>query len=335
MAGDIHIAANKAHELYETKETCGGRYPEASIVRKDDRFVIIGESWTRYPEVAMITGGNYQTVASLDHEGGVWLRSNLGPVEEVKWTAPDGLEIEGVLVLPKTGSKPYPLVLNVHGGPVWCWRNKWQIAGPIFPLLVSRGYAVLSPNPRGSSGRGQEFAERVLGDMGGLDTYDYLSGIDALVDRGIADPKRLGVTGGSYGGYISAWLVTQTDRFAASVPVAPVTDWFAQHTTANIPTFDALFLDGKPYAPDGLFYQRSPVKFVGRCKTPVLQISGLEDLCTPATQALQFHRALIEHGAKSVVVMYPGEGHGVRKFPAYTDYCYRTLSWFEEHMPAK
>ena len=137
-----------------------------------------------------------------------------GTAEPVRWQAPDGQEIEGLLCVPD-GPGPHPLIVHVHGGPVWAYRDRWSMGYVYTPLLVSRGYAVLHPNPRGSGGRGQDFARAVLGDMGGADTYDYLSGIDAMVERGIADPARIGVTGGSYGGFMSAWLITQDQRFAA------------------------------------------------------------------------------------------------------------------------
>jgi dipeptidyl aminopeptidase/acylaminoacyl peptidase len=111
------------------------------------------------------------------------------------------------------------------------------------PLLVSRGYAVLLPNPRGSSGRGQEFAAAVVGDMGGADTHDYLSGIDAMIERGIADPARIGTMGVSYGGFMSAWLVTQDQRFKAAVAGSPVTEWYSFTFTTNIPRWGLWFLD--------------------------------------------------------------------------------------------
>jgi dipeptidyl aminopeptidase/acylaminoacyl peptidase len=202
------------------------------------------------------------------------------------------------------------------------------------PLLVSRGYAVLHPNPRGSGGRGQEFARQVLGDMGGADTYDYLSGIDALVERGIADPARIGVTGGSYGGFMSAWLITQDQRFAAAVPMAPSTNWYSQHHTSNIPYFDVLFLGEQPRARTGRYLDRSPLLSADQVRTPTLQTTGALDRCTPPGQAVEFHNALLECGIESALAIYPGEGHGVRQFPALIDQCTRTLGWFERHMPA-
>jgi dipeptidyl aminopeptidase/acylaminoacyl peptidase len=333
VAGDVDIKSKALKEIWASSETCGTWYPVAWPTA--DGFIAVCESWTRHPEIAAITGDGYRTIVSLDHGGGKWLKSQLGTVEEVKWNAPDGLEIQGLLHLPKGAAAPYPVVLNVHGGPVWALRNWWMGAPQEVAFLVSRGYAVLNVNPRGSGGRGQAFAEMVCGDMGGADTHDLLSGLDALVARGIADPSRLGVTGISYGGFMSSWIITQTDRFAAAVPQAPVNDWFTQHTTSNIPHFDSIFLDREPYAPNGLYFKRSPVRFAGRHSTPVLQIAGAMDRCVPPSQALQYHQALLERGVKSVVVTYPKEGHGVRQFPAIIDLCYRLSAWFETYMPAQ
>ena len=200
--------------------------------------------------------------------------------------------------------------------------------------LLAAGYAVLQVNPRGSSGRGQEFARRVFGDMGGADTYDYLSGLDALVDRGIADPARLGVTGGSYGGFMTSWLITQDDRFAAAVAVAPVTDWVSEHLTCHIPHFCKTFLNDDIDNPSGKYFSRSPIHFAHRVSTPTLSICGALDKNTPAVQALEFHHALQLHRAHSVLATYPLEGHGVRTMPASFDFLTRLAMWFNLHMPS-
>ena len=142
-----------------------------------------------------------------------------------------------------------PLVVFVHGGPTGTWS--WSYPHPTVPLLSQEGYAVLFPNPRGSSGRGQEFARANLGDMGGGDLQDILAGIDSLVRDGIVDDARVAITGGSYGGFMAAWAVTQTDRFAAAMPFAVVTNWTSFHYTTNIGHFDTLFLQGDPNDPTG------------------------------------------------------------------------------------
>lgn len=334
VAGSIETKRDRTvKEFWISSESCGDRYPQATLLA-ENQFAIVLESWERYQEIVLVNEGRITHVASLVHDGARYLQSKIGPIERVSWTAPDGLEIQGFLCLPSTGPKPYPLVLHIHGGPTSAFRNQWSLRYPIVPLLTASGYAVLSPNPRGSKGRGHKFTSYVYGDVGGADTQDLLSGVEAMVSRGVADPLRVGVTGGSYGGFMSSWVITQSDRFAAAVPVAPVTDWVSQHTTSNIGFFDKIFLQDDPYTPGGHYFDRSPLMFAGRYPTPVLQIAGADDRCTPPTQAIQYHNALVERGVRSALSIYPNEGHGIRKFPAYIDYCCRFLSWFREHMPA-
>jgi dipeptidyl aminopeptidase/acylaminoacyl peptidase len=330
-AGIYDVGSGKAEEIWSSHETTGDRYPDGRF-SPDGSVAVALHSYTRYPELSFIRDGDVVTVASLHHPGADFITSVGGRIEPVSWNAPDGLEIEGLLCLPDTPG-PHPLIVFVHGGPVWAYRDRWSIGQAYTPLLVSRGYAVLHPNPRGSSGRGQEFAGAVLGDMGGADTQDYVSGVDALVERGIADPRRIGVTGGSYGGFMSAWLITQDQRFAAAVAMAPCTDWYSQHHTTNIPYFDALFLADQPRARTGRYLDRSPLFFADQVRTPTLQTAGALDRCTPAGQAVEFHTALLECGVESALAIYPGEGHGVRRFPAVIDQCTRLLGWFERHMP--
>jgi len=201
-------------------------------------------------------------------------------------------------------------------------------------MLLARGYAVFFPNPRGSTGRGQGFARQVLGEVGGADTYDYLSGLDYLVDQGIADPSRLGVTGGSYGGFMTSWLITQDSRFAAAVSVAPITNQVTAHLISNIPHYVRLSLADTYTNPGGKYFHRSPVMHADKVKTPTLNICGALDRCTPPEEAMQFHNALLENGVKSVLVTYPEEGHGIRKLPAAIDCAARTVAWFEAYMCA-
>ena len=332
-AGIVKAKQNEATLVWTSSDSLGSRYPQSSTLI-DGSFAVVRSSWTRYPELTVVRRGEARTIRSLEHKGADYLRSQCGPVKEISWTAPDGLEVQGFLCLPRDATKPVPLVVHVHGGPVWAFQNAWQMMFPFVPILVANGYAVLSPNPRGSKGRGEEFAAKVQYDVGGADRHDILSGIQHLVDKGVVDTTRVGVTGGSYGGYMSTWLITQTDRFAASVAIAPSTEWLTQHVTSNIPKFDQLVLRGDPLEPKGQYYERSPLRYVRNVSTPLLQIAGSEDQCTPASQAIQFHRALLEHGGESSLAVYPGEGHGVRNYPAVIDYCTRMLAWFNKHMPA-
>ncbi len=161
--------------------------------------------------------------------------------------------------------------------------------------------------------------------------YDTLAGVEMLVREGIAERSALSVVGGSHGGFMATWMVTQCDLFSAAVALAPVTDFFSCHFTSSDPDFDRIFLASDPYDTRGRHFSRSPIMFARDAKTPTLLVAGALDRCTPQTQALEFHRALVQNGAPSELVVYPREGHGVREFDAYVDYCTRILYWLQQY----
>jgi dipeptidyl aminopeptidase/acylaminoacyl peptidase len=340
VAGIAHAGEGPLPETVTAKELAASAqswaswfYP-AGAFTSDGRVVVVRDDYDTPQQIAIVGPGTDQVLASLAHAGTDYIRSVAGSATNVSWSAPDGTAIEGVLCTPP-GAGPFPLVLHVHGGPIGAYQPSWAMHDYAVPLLVSRGYAVLLPNPRGSSGRGQEFAAAVVGDMGGADTHDYLSGIDAMVERGIADPARVGTMGVSYGGFMSAWLVTQDQRFKAAVAGSPVTEWYSFTFTTNIPRWGLWFLGGAdPEEIGNQVHTRSPVMHASRARTPTLLTAGARDRCTPAGQAREFHQALISHGVDSELVIYPGEGHGVSRFPAVTDYLTRLVTWFERYMPA-
>jgi dipeptidyl aminopeptidase/acylaminoacyl peptidase len=315
--------------------TAVGRYIAVSGVGEEGECVLIAESFTRAPEIATIRLGQYRTVKSFDVGYSNQVAAIAG-VQQVRWSSPDdGLPLEGWLLRPAEAA-PHPLVMAIHGGPVWHWRPQWlgRPRTAPFLLLLRHGYAVFFPNPRGSSGHGQEFVRRVVGDLGGADAHDCLSGLDHLVNAGLADPRRLGITGISYGGCVTSWLITQDTRFAAAVPVSPHTNYVTYHLISNIPQFVELFLQDHYTNQQGRYFDRSAVTFARNARTPTLNVCGALDRCTPPEEAVQFHNALLQSGANSALVIYPEEGHGVQKFPAAMDYAARLLAWFEEYMPA-
>jgi len=331
VAGLVDVTTGAVTELFSTALSCGGQYPEGSFTAAG-QVVTAQDGYHLPPQVTLTGPDSEQVLAALAHAGTDYLRSVAGTARAVSWSAPDGLRIEGVLCTPP-GEGPFPLVVRIHGGPVAAYRSRWSMQNPVVPLLVSRGYAVLHPNPRGSGGRGQAFARLVVGDMGGADTADYLSGVDSLADLGIIDPARVGLIGASYGGFMSSWLVTQDQRFAAAVPISPVTDWYSQAFTSNIGGWGNAFLEADPEQPGSKVHTRSPVLRASKVRTPCLNVAGAKDRCTPPGQAREFHQALLSHGVESVLVIYPQEGHGVRSYPAMTDFLTRTICWFERHMP--
>jgi dipeptidyl aminopeptidase/acylaminoacyl peptidase len=323
-------------ELWTSKEiSAAGHFIALSGLGFAGDCVLVGEGFFRAPELAVIRAGEYRSVKSFD-VGYSGAAQKIGAVDLVEWSAPDGLAIQGWLLRPASGA-PHPVVLNVHGGPVSNWRPVWlgrPRTLPIF-MLLRAGYAVLLPNPRGSSGRGQAFSRQVLGDLGGADTADHLSGLDHLVRLGKADAERLGVMGISYGGFMTAWLVTRSTRFRAAVAVAPISNHVTQHLISNIPQFVRSFVGDTYTDPAGKYFSRSPVFHAAGVRTPTLNICGALDRCTPPEEALQFHNALLENGVRSVLVVYPEEGHGVKAFPAAIDYAARVVGWFDEHMRAR
>jgi dipeptidyl aminopeptidase/acylaminoacyl peptidase len=283
--------------------------------------------------VALLERGGPRRVTSLNAEAAEPLR--VADWERVTWSGRDGLELEGLLARPRESDGPLPLVALVHGGPTGSWS--WQFApyrGTSL-LLADAGYAVFLPNPRGSAGRGQEFARANLGDMGGEDLQDILAGVEALVEAGVADGDRVGIMGGSYGGFMSAWATTQTDRFAASIPQACVSNWLSFHNTTNIGRFDVLFLDSDPYDPEGEYPRRSPVYHASRCRTPTLVMHGEADLCTPIGQAHELYQALVEAGCETELVIYPREGHGWLEYDHQVDSWNRVRDWFDKHLSAR
>jgi dipeptidyl aminopeptidase/acylaminoacyl peptidase len=321
-----------AKELASSAQSWASWFHPSGVFTSDGRLIVVRSDYETPQEIAIVGTDADQVLASLAHAGTDYIRSVAGSATDVSWTAPDGTVIEGIVCSPP-GAGPFPLVLDIHGGPIGAYQRSWP-ANPAVPLLVSRGYAVLLPNPRGSSGRGQEFAAAVVGDMGGADTHDYLSGIDALVERGIADPARIGTTGVSYGGFMSAWLVTQDQRFKAAVAGSPVTEWYSFTFTTNIPRWGLWFLDNAdPEETGNQVHTRSPVLHASQATTPTLLTAGARDRCTPAGQAREFYQALTGHGVDSELVIYPEEGHGVGRFPAVTDYLTRLVIWFERYMP--
>lgn len=249
--------------------------------------------------------------------------------ELVTYKSADGTGIEAALLKPSAMShQPWPAVILVHGGPTGRWADNFE---PWGQLLAARGYAVLYPNVRGSTGYGQRFVEMNRADWGGGDFKDVMAGADWLVARGIADPNRLGIGGWSYGGYMAAWAVTQTTRFKAAVSGAPVIDMASEFGTENGSAYDEWFY-GTPYAqPDG-FIKSSPMTFVKNVKTPTLLLQGEDDTTDPIGQSQQFYRGLKRYGVESDLVLYPREPHGLREERHLIDRLTRILAWYDKYL---
>ena len=262
----------------------------------------------------------------------------LAKQEKLSYISRDGLTIEGVLIYPLGYRKGqlYPLIVYIHGGPEACEKNGWVTSyGQWGQIAASRGYFVLMPNYRGSSGRGVAFSKMDQGDMGGKDFNDVLDGMDYLVSNGMVDKTRIGIGGGSYGGYFAAWGATKhTERFAAAVVFVGISDNVSKRYTTDIP-FESYFSHWTFWTHENyeLVFDRSPVKYAPSGKTPTLILHGKEDTRVHPSQALELHRSLKLHGKAPVrLIWYPGEGHGNQKNPARLDYSLRTMEWFDYYL---
>lgn len=308
----------------------GVRYPEFAPLRRNGDAVLgaaVLHSLDAPDRLALIGEDRVDIAVGLDAPGIAKAIDEYGPERfvPISWTAADGVALEGWVHTP-LGPGPFPLVTMIHGGPTARWHPRGIAEMAQGVTLARLGIAQFYPNPRGSTGHGQAFAETVLHDIGGREATDILTGIDALVERGVADPERLGVTGSSHGGFMTSWLITQDQRFKAAVAVAPITDWASQKLTTTIPSFNTQYV-GNPA--QGL---PSPISFVDRVTTPVLIIAGRQDRVAPASQAEQLHNALRQANKASTLVIYPEEGHGIRAFPAMIDHVARIAGFFEKHL---
>jgi len=260
---------------------------------------------------------------------------DMAHTERIRYESTDGWQIDALFTPPlkrKSDTLP-PLIVNVHGGPSGAWSDDWDNYRS--QMLAAAGYAVLRPNVRGSLGRGVTFTDAVVGDMGGKDFQDILNGVDYLVGQGLVDGNRVGIMGWSYGGFMTAWAVTQTTRFKAAVMGAGICDFHSYHAQSNIPDWDMRYLSSKIITPaesPELYRERSAITYVSRVKTPTLIVHGEKDDCVPINQAYAFYRALCEQNVPTELVVYPREGHGLGEREHIRDYQERLLRWFAHYI---
>ena len=262
----------------------------------------------------------------------------LGTTEVLRWASTDGEEIEGLLTYP-VGYEPgtrYPLLLVIHGGPAGYFTQSF-IAYPrsLYPLaaFAVAGYAVLRVNPRGSGGYGYQFRQANYNDWGGGDFQDLMAGVDHVIELGIADPQRLGVMGWSYGGFMTSWVVTHTDRFMAASIGAPVTDLVAFNGTADIADFLPHYFGGDFWEREAVYREHSPLMHVANVNTPALIQHGRADARVPLGQGTAFYRALKRRGIETRMVTYPRSPHGPREPRQVLHVMNDNLAWFKSHIP--
>jgi dipeptidyl aminopeptidase/acylaminoacyl peptidase len=308
-----------------------------SFDRSDNNTVAFRAHTPAHPnEVFVLKPGETTPERLTNHNP--WLDGvKMGRQEVIRYTARDGeFEIEGMLMYPldyQEGQR-YPLIVIVHGGPEAHYGNGWLTGyNSTGQMGTARGYFVFYPNYRGSTGRGLAFAESSQGDLAGKEFDDIVDGVDYLIERGLVDGDRVGVNGGSYGGYATAWMSTYySDRFAAGVMFVGISNNISKWGTSDIPEELYLVHSRKriwDYWEDNL--KRSPIYYVDRSQTPLLIAHGKEDTRVHPAQSMELHRHLVVRKPDLPVrlVFYPGEGHGNTRATSRLDYNIRTLRWFD------
>lgn len=332
VVGEVRIDGGLDREWVTTETFGPGDLLPVAVPCGERAVAVVLESHTRAPTVGLVRDGAFVPLVDLVHAGSLVTIGLCSTMRPVSWVSSDGLPIEGYLATPADRSAPHPLVVLVHGGPVWRWRDAWTERVIQVPLLLSRGFAVLLPNPRGSHGKGESFVRAIIGEVGGRDVDDVRAGVDKLIGEGVAQESSVAVMGSSYGGFLAAWLATRPGAFAAAVAVSPVTDWVSQHFTTNIPQSDVRFFRGAPLDPSSQYRSRSPLVAASQRTCPLLLTAGQRDLATPPSQALEMFSALTELGVDCDVALYPLEGHDVHQWSAVIDHCTRMLMWFENYL---
>lgn len=258
----------------------------------------------------------------------------LVPAEEVWYEAPDRKRIQGWVLKPPSfdPSRKYPLIVSIHGGPHGMYGISFMHD---LQMLAARGYVVLYTNPRGSTGYGEQFANVIQHRWPGDDIQDVISGADYLIAQGYVDPHRMGVIGGSGGGLMTCALVTMTDRFRAAVSLYPVTNWFTHVGSGDNGFYIAsIYRPGMPWLHTTDYIERSPLFHVDKVRTPTMIITGEEDWRTPIAQSNEFYRALKVRGVDTVFIRFPGESHGIRRYPSHqASVLAHSMAWLERYIP--
>ncbi len=319
-------------------------WPRLSL-SADGRLCAVTHSSATQP--TEITLGTFTLNESGLPTGLAWRRlTRLNPIQEetlavvpsqaMRYEGADGWPIDALYTPPlrmkggKTPDEPPPLLVLVHGGPTSAFRDEW--GGFVTQVYAAAGYATLRVNVRGSMGRGVAFANAVLGDMGGKDFEDLMRGVEQVIARGLADPKRMGIFGWSYGGFMTAWAISQTTRFKAAVMGAGIADFHSFHAQTNIRDWDMRFLAANPVEQPDVYRARSAITYAHRLVTPTLIIHGEQDACVPVNQAYALYYALRERAVPTELVVYPREGHGFAEHDHQLDWIRRMMAWFKQYV---
>jgi dipeptidyl aminopeptidase/acylaminoacyl peptidase len=301
----------------------------------DERMMLVNaSSSTTLPELYLTDASNYVPVRITDFSDQLagW---EIGTSEVVSWTSEDGTEIEGVLHKPADfdPSRKYPLLVVIHGGPTGT-DYPMPVLSYVYPVTqwLAKGALVLRPNYRGSAGYGEEFRSLNVGNLGVGDAWDVMSGVDYLVEQGIVDSDRMGAMGWSQGGYISAFLATTTDRFAAISVGAGISNWMTYYVNTDIHPFTRQYLKGTPWDDPQVYAKTSPMTYILDASTPTLIQHGENDRRVPIPNAYELYQGLQDVGVETKLIVYKDFGHGISKPKERLAAVWHNWQWFGKYI---
>ena len=291
------------------------------------RAAAVVESFTEAPRIAIGALGDLKPVT--DDNAGLKVSFS---ARNITWTH-DGYAVQGWLLVPAgiEADKTYPMVTIVHGGPASAVTPRFVASGSMYELLQS-GYYVFQPNPRGSFGQGEAFTRANIRDFGGADLGDILSGIDAVEKVAPVDDNRLGIFGHSYGGFMTMWTVTHSQRFKAAVAGAGIANWISYYGQNGIDQWMIPFFGASAYDDPAIYDKLSPIRYIRNATTPTFIYVGERDIETPAVQSMEMWHGLKAQGVDTSLVIYEGEGHGIRKPEHIKDMNSRITGWFDRYL---
>jgi dipeptidyl aminopeptidase/acylaminoacyl peptidase len=307
-----------------------GWLPNLSVSQDGLTSSVVRHSFSAVPEIWAGSNGRWQQITHRN-DG---VKPGWGEARSVRWSS-GGHDVQGWLVYPRDfdPGRKYPMVVEVHGGPSWARQSTWPNAALDFLMaLPSAGYFLFMPNPRGSYGQGEAFTRANIRDFGEGDFRDVLAGVDAALKVAPIDPDRLGLAGWSYGGYMTMWGVTQTNRFKAAVAGAGIADWQSYYGENKIDQWMIPFFGKSLYDDPDVYAKASPITHIKKVKTPTLVLVGDSDGECPPPQSYEFWHALKTLGVETTLVVYQHEGHLFASPNDQRDRIARTVAWFDAHL---
>jgi dipeptidyl aminopeptidase/acylaminoacyl peptidase len=303
--------------------------PNISVSADGKSAAVIRSSFATPPEVWAGPIGDWKQITSRNKG----LQPAWGEAKSLHWKN-GGYDVQGWLIYPRDfdPSKKYPMIVEVHGGPGWAHESDWPEAWSFTMALPGAGYFLFLPNPRGSFGQGEKFTQANVRDFGYGDFKDILAGVDEALRVAPIDPERLGLTGWSYGGYMTMWGVTQTNRFKAAMAGAGVANYQSYYGENQIDQWMIPFFGKSVYEDPEVYARSSPITFIKNVKTPTLVLVGDSDGECPTPQSYEFWHALKTLGVETTLVVYEHEGHEFVNPAHQRDRMERTLAWFDSHL---